>query len=107
MQAPHEVRDQEKLQSMIDELEDGNDLPPVVVIGEQALTGSHRIAAWESCGMDIDYIEIEDDDYISAMKHLNLDPVYDQIPSDLNDFCKAVFETTEDDEIKEALKDQF
>jgi hypothetical protein len=103
---PHEIRDEKKLQAMIDTLNNGGSLPPIVVIGESALTGSHRLAAWLECDMDPDYIEITNDEYYKTMESLDLDPIYDNI-DDYNQFCAALMEIVEDDAIKETLKDQI
>lgn len=47
----HEPRDPAKLAALAESMgRDGWVGPPVVVDGEQALTGSHRIAAWRSLG---------------------------------------------------------
>lgn len=47
----HEPRDPQKVAALAASMErDGWVGPPVVVDGPQALTGSHRIAAWRSLG---------------------------------------------------------
>lgn len=47
----HEVRDPNKVQALAESMErNGWTGPPIVVDGEQALTGVHRIAAWRSLG---------------------------------------------------------
>lgn len=77
--APHEVRERSKLAGMIRALRRGESLPPVLVCGEQAYSGSHRIAAWEKMGIEADYIEMTDDEYREVMEALDLDPMYDSI----------------------------
>jgi len=115
--APHEVRDQEKLSSMIDTIVSGSHLPPVVVLGDTAFTGSHRIAAYLAVEKMIDndeidiyvdeipHVEIEDADYCSAMEDMDLEPGDDI--SDYNDFCAALYSITDDDGLKAALEDQM
>ena len=103
---PHEVRDNEKFANMVKAIEQGQDLPPIVVLGDEALTGSHRLAAWKYCEEEPETIEIEDEDYCKAMEYLGLDPMFDS-PTDHNNLCQALYETTQDADIKDALVDQF
>ena len=103
---PHEVRNQEKLQSMINTLGNDGDLPPIVVLGEDAITGSHRLAAWAACDMEAETIEIEDEDYVAAMNYLGLDPVYDS-PMDMNQLCAALYQVIDDEDVQTALADQI
>ena len=93
---PHEVRDTAKLAAMIATLEAGGELPAILVTGETALCGSHRLAAWEACELPAQVVELDDDDYCAAMEHLGLDPVYDDTPADLDDFFAALIETGAD-----------
>lgn len=104
-EAPHEVRDRAKLAAMIEVLKTGGSLPPVVVCGETAYTGSHRLAAWAACDMDAEAVEIEDDDYVAAMKLLGLDPMYDDCRN-LNELCEALYQVVTDEAVKAALEDQ-
>lgn len=53
-QPPHEVRDQSKLSAMVEILKNGGEPPPVLVCGDRAYSGSHRLAAWEITGMEAD-----------------------------------------------------
>lgn len=76
---PHSIQDWDKFEAMVAVLESGGTLPPVLVNGVQAYSGSHRIAAWQQCEMDIDYIEISDEEYKQIMESMNLDPVYDVV----------------------------
>ena len=78
-QAPHEVRDQDKLESMIKTLEAGQQLPPIIVCGEIAYSGSHRLAAWEALDMEPEVIEIDDEDVAAGMTEMGLEPGYDEI----------------------------
>ena len=77
--APHEVRDHEKLASMVADLEAGHDLPPVLVCGDSAFTGSHRLAAWKAMEIEPEVVELEDSEYIEIMEKLGLDPIYDSV----------------------------
>jgi len=79
---PHRAFDINKLKGMIKTLKSGKDLPPVLIQGDQAYSGSHRLSAWKEMGMEPNYKEITDKDYIKIMKSMNLDPVYDTV----NDF---------------------
>lgn len=55
MIAYHEVRDAEKLQSLIASMEsNGWQGAPLVAIGDELITGSHRYAAWREV-FDTDY----------------------------------------------------
>lgn len=81
-QPPHEVTDSAKLESMIAAIRSGQSLPPVVVQGEIAITGSHRIEAyreanrraaeadyageWATADLDIESVECSDDVYHRA-----------------------------------------
>lgn len=102
---PHEARDQKKLESMIAAIEGGKSLPPIIVMGDDAFTGSHRIAAWEACNVDADVVEISDADYVAAMTEMGLDWECDSV-YDYNEFCQALYAVTTDSDIKDAIKDQ-
>ena len=102
---PHEVRDVDRLEAMIASLLGGKCLPPIVVIGDSALTGSHRIEAWSQCDMEPDAVEVSDADYIQAMESIGLDAEYDTI-GDYNEICAALYRVTDDGDIKAALADQ-
>lgn len=78
-QAPHEVREQEKLNSMITTLKNGGELPPVLVCGDRAYSGSHRLAAWAAVEIEPDVVEIDDDEYCKIVEALGMDPMYDSI----------------------------
>lgn len=106
-QAPHEVRNEEKLQSMIATLQNGGQLPPVVVIGDYALTGSHRIAAWDACEMQAEIVELSDDDYVAACEELYGEVMTIDEIGDFSQFCEAIYNITADKEVKAALSDQI
>lgn len=79
IKTPHAANDRSKLAGMLKALRRGEALPPVLMHGEQAYSGSHRIEAWTRMGIEIDYVEISDDDYRAIMIESNLDPVYDVV----------------------------
>jgi len=103
--APHEVKDQEKLAQMVATLEAGESLPPIVVMGYTAITGSHRIAAYENVGEEPEAVEVTVEDYRAAMSALWLDPDTDDI-KDYSAFCDALYKLTSDATLKAALEDQ-
>lgn len=104
-QAPHEVRDAVKLAAMVDALRRGESLPPVVVEpnGVRAITGSHRLAAWAALGMEPDALELTDDQYRAACEYYGVEYL-DEL--DMEDACRAVYETCGDEAIRAALADQ-
>lgn len=104
-EAPHEVRDAAKLQSMIDTLNAGGQLPPVVVCGSRAFTGSHRLEAWDVCGVQAETIEISGEDYKAALAKMGMDWETDEV-RDYTDFCIALYKVTRNPAVKAAIKDQ-
>jgi len=116
---PHEVRNEKKLQSMIDTLESGKSLPPIVVCGNQAYTGSHRLAAWEACNVEPEVVEISENDLMIAIAKVN--GIDDFNPDDkddieffnnyigwdvvFNDLCEILYKS-DDQGIRNAVKDQ-
>ena len=89
MEPPHEVRDAAKVVRMVEILERGGKLPPVVAQGEIAFSGSHRLAAWDAAGMRPETVEITDAEYCAAMVRLGKDPLCDDI-ADHDDFIAAL-----------------
>ena len=87
-QPPHEVRDQVKLNAMVEILKNSGELPPVLVCGDRAYSGSHRLVAWEMMGMEADVVEMSDEEYCEVMTALDLDPMYDEA-TDLEEFLIA------------------
>lgn len=79
IEPPHHPWERTKTASMMRSIRSGKNLPPILVHGEQAYSGSHRIDAWLRMDMDIDYVEITDSEYKLIMEHLNMDPVYDSV----------------------------
>ena len=70
---PHDITSYQKLNAMIAHLENGKDLPPILVIGDTALSGSHRLVAWAVCEMKPDVIEVENEEYDAAVEHVGND----------------------------------
>lgn len=116
--APHEVKDTDKFNAMVEAIRTGQQLPSVVVLGYDAYTGSHRLAAysearrraenleegWEDADTETPIIEIEDEEYIAACERIFIEPG-DEI-YDYNEFCEALYEVTAREELKFALEDQ-
>ena len=87
-QPPHEVRDQGKLNALVEILKNGGELPPVLVCGDRAYSGSHRLAAWELMDVEPSVVEMDDAEYREVMKALELDPMYDEA-TDLEEFLNV------------------
>lgn len=85
---PHEVREQDKLESMIALLERGESLPPVLVHGVDAYSGSHRLAAWREMEMEPDVIEMTDEQYNATIEAYGSERV-----SEYEDFLACASET--------------
>lgn len=120
IKAPHGVRDNEKLESIMQSMRNGDEITPVVVdLMGRALCGSHRIAAYNKltdAGEEIEspeVIELTDEEMVAADEWAQsfagpkglwggIDLYYD---FDL--LCRAVVETTTREEVKAALADQI
>ena len=115
----HEVTDWVKFAALVESFRLGRPVTPVVVQGVTALTGSHRIAAyeaawrawsrgergWENAPEPILYvIEVSDEDYLAACHLLDVSS-HDEI-MDFDLFTAALYTVTEDGDLKEALADQ-
>lgn len=89
---PHEVRDEDKLASMIKMLETGGELPSILVCGDYALSGSHRLAAWDEMEIDPrDYaVELTEEEYLDIKEHLNIPA--DEDVEDYEEFLEAARE---------------
>jgi len=117
--APHGPNNDAKLAAMMETLRRGEHLPPIVVCGEQAFCGSHRIEAyrrawrlrdslgeaWELVPDDIQAVELSDDDYRAACTLAGVEYLDDL--RDYNEIATAIYETTTDDEVRQALADQL
>ncbi len=120
--SPHEVRDEAKLKSMIKALRAGGELPPIIVCGGDAFTGSHRMAAWDACEMDASVVELTEKEFMQARTiSQGYDPLdfndSDDIEFyhkhvgnlenyDYNEFCEALLKTSQNPEVINAVKDQ-
>lgn len=61
--AKHKVEDQAKFEALVSAMANGwpVGMPPVLVAGDnEALTGSHRIAAAEAAGIEVETINVQD-----------------------------------------------
>ena len=106
-QAPHQPESQNLLAGMIAAIESGQDLPPVVVLpcGIIAITGSHRIAAYQAAGKDCPSIIITEAEYSAACEFLGVE--YLDEAADLPEQARAVYKTTARKELVDAVSDQF
>lgn len=89
---------------MIEALRAGSELPSIVVRCTTAITGSHRLAAWDAEGIEPTVIEISDDDNREACEALYVDYLYECCDCDM--IAAVLFEVTDDDDLRDALKDQ-
>jgi uncharacterized ParB-like nuclease family protein len=83
------VRDIVKLNAMIETLKNGGSLPPILVCGEIAYSGSHRLVAWDAMGMDATTIEFSPEEIEGAMADMGLEPLYDVI-DDYDNLCDTL-----------------
>ena len=112
---PHPPTDKAKTLAMVEAIRQGQSLPPIVINGDNALTGSHRIAAYEIAwklwdsqapGWDdaseptIEVIECSNEDLDSVASN------YDLATGDFNALASALYATTNDFGLKAALADQ-
>lgn len=123
---PHEPRNMDKLDAMIETLRTGGTLSRVVAdCHYNAYTGSHRIAAyieaydrwnslcdgWDDEPIELDVEFIDEATYDKAMDYLGIDTSDEWSwlgqGGDFNDVVKAIFECTDDEDIKAALADQI
>jgi len=109
---PHDVYDFAIMESMVDTLFRGEDLPPIVVNGDYALTGSHRIAAYEEyvdrtgSSIEISYVEIDDEILKKALEVFGVGSFQDI--DMLCEFYKLLYNMLDDyPALKAALEDQF
>lgn len=116
---PHQVKDLDKLASLIEAYRTNQSITPIVVQGELAFTGSHRIAAhrqawklwnteddgWKDASEpELESVEIDDETWqractLRGVAHL------DEL-GDWNDLCAALYDASDDDDVKSALQDQ-
>lgn len=116
--APHDPVDQAKLAILTTAYRTGQPVTPVVVGGDVAFTGSHRLAAYwaafEEWAQDedgdllepeLETIEVSDEDYRAACDLLDISWHVDA--TDAVEFAEALYNVTGDEDLKAALKDQF
>jgi hypothetical protein len=120
-QPPHEVTCEDKLASLIEAFRTNQDITPIAVQGDFAFTGSHRIEAhrqayelWntEAAGWDrektqepvLEAIEVDDETYLAACAREGVEH-HEQI-GDYDAICSALYDATDDAELKAALEDQ-
>lgn len=108
--APHQVTDQAKLAAMIETILAGGELPPVVVNGYTALTGSHRCEAYSRARRIADTqaeqpaVEISNADYQRACLVLD---VANHTEAELNCFCAAIHASATAGDVRDAVADQI
>lgn len=106
---PHEAEDQKKVEALVEAFRCGKEVTPVVVYGDDAYTGSHRIAAhaiavenWESGNWDFEtytdlpVVEIDDEEFAAA---------YDEY--DINITLENLLDNTSCDDLRSALEGQL
>ena len=116
---PHQVKDIDKLASLIEAYRTNQAITPIVVQGELAFTGSHRIAAhrqawklwnteadgWEDASEpELESVEIDDETWHRACTLRGVDHL-DEL-GDWNDLCSALYDASDDEDVKSALEDQ-
>jgi|JI9StandDraft_2_1071091.scaffolds.fasta_scaffold03069_12 hypothetical protein len=116
----HTPNDTEKLDSIIESIRRGKKITPVLVIGEQALTGSHRVRAFELAyekyrnqepGWEdteepvIPVVEIDEETLTAACQVIGAESVADVVHFD--ELYAAIERVTDSDEIKSAVADQY
>jgi hypothetical protein len=99
---PHQPTDKAKLASLVEAIKSGAKITPVVVCGDIALTGSHRIAAFALAKVSPPVIGIEE---ITLKKALILCAAKDISETSHNLLCAALFAVCDGD-AKDALADQ-
>jgi hypothetical protein len=114
----HDVKDQNKFGKMVEALRRGETLSPIVADGDDLLTGSHRYAAyvqaWNNWGEGepgwqetpepyIQILEVDEQEMLST--YLVMDASID-LWKEADTVAATLYEITEDQEIRDALRDQ-
>ena len=118
---PHDATDGPKIDALVESYRTGQEVTPVLVYGDRALTGSHRIEAhrrasalWECSAPgweDIDdhpqlsVVRMDDADWLAACESCGVDDLDDL--SDHGAICAAIYHSTDDSRIRAALADQI
>lgn len=120
---PHEVRDKDKFNGLLESFRTGKPVPAIAVCGDVAYTGSHRLHAhekalwcweqqesgWEkSLRPHLESVEISNQEWEDATAYWseNYWPIETLDELEFNDICKALYQATHDPELKAALEDQ-
>jgi ParB-like chromosome segregation protein Spo0J len=116
----HAPVDKTKLASIIEAIRTNQAISPIVVSGEQAITGSHRIrafeiafekysnqeAGWEDTGEpSIPVVEIDDETLLAACNAVGADDFSEVVHYD--DLYVEIERLTTDEELKAAVADQY
>lgn len=105
---PHAATDREKLNGMIEALRLGRPLPPIVVVGQQAISGSHRIEAQDQArrlwANETEGWENSPEPKLEAIELDDVEVDFDEL--DFNMIASHVYRNTSSVEIKAALEDQ-
>lgn len=116
---PHIARDTEKLTALIEAIRTNQPITPIVIDGENAICGSHRIAAYEKAyklwaaetkGWEntnepvIPVVELMQSDIDAAIESVGGES-WDDL-GEWNDIVEAIYNVTDDTEVKAALADQ-
>jgi len=115
----HGIRDRAKFAALVESFRAGRSVPAVAVYGDEALTGSHRVAAhqaawrawsrieegWEDRPEPIlEAVEVAEDDYRAACSLLGIASHGEVEHFDL--FAAALHAATLDEDLRAALADQ-
>jgi hypothetical protein len=120
---PHEVRDQAKFDGLLESFRLGKPIPPIATCGDVAYTGSHRLHAYEKAQWcweqkepgwensprpSLGNVEISDQEWEDATGYWNENyyPIESLDELEFNDICEAIYQATQDPELKAALEDQ-
>lgn len=106
---PHAVCDDSKLDALVEAFRTNQPIPPIVVIEDLAICGSHRIAAHEIASREFNRLtdgwEDADEPTLNVIE-LTADYAEYLDSSDYNGICEAIYDATDRDDVKVALEDQ-
>jgi len=110
----HDYEDEAKIDLIMAAIMNGEEITPIVIVedSEISLTGVHRLEAFNRVSkidgyedIEIPVVEITEEEFRSAIEAENYE--YFSEVHDMNNFCKSLYNITENDEVKKALADQF
>lgn len=116
----HAPTDSAKLASIVEAIRTNQTITPIVINGEQAITGSHRVRAFEiafekysnqEAGWEdtdepsIPVVEIDDETLLAACKAVGADDFSEVVHYD--DLYIEIEALATDDELKAAVADQY